>query len=132
MGYYLIALVIIAVFVLLIAGVGLYDFASYESERCTKEIGIRKALGAKPMQISMHFIYRFAILTLIANMIAWPICYFIIQQILRIIDYPHPIHIRFTNFLLAGILTMVLTIVAVCVQAYQAALVDPVKSLRYE
>jgi ABC-type antimicrobial peptide transport system permease subunit len=131
-GYRLIALVVITGFMLLIAGVGLLGFANYESERSTKEIGIRKALGAKPMQISIHYIFRFAKLTLIANVIAWPICYLIIQWILKIIHYPHPIHIAFTRFLLAGLLTEVLTIAAVWVQSFRAASADPVKALRYE
>jgi putative ABC transport system permease protein len=132
LGYRWIALVFITGFSLFIAAGGLFGFATYESERCTKEIGIRKALGAKPMQIAMHFILRFVKLTLIANVIAWPICYFIIQGILRVIDYPHPIQISLTYFLLAGLLTLVLTIVTVWVQTYRAALVDPVKALQYE
>jgi putative ABC transport system permease protein len=132
MGYRWLVLVFTTGFALFIAAVGLFGFATYESERCTKEIGIRKALGAKPIQIAMHFILRFAKLTLIANVIAWPICYFIIQRILRVIDYPHPIQISLAYFLLAGLLTLVLTIVTVWVQTYRAALVDPVKALRYE
>jgi putative ABC transport system permease protein len=131
-GYRLIALVFITGFALFIAGVDLFGFATYEAERCTKEIGIRKALGAKPMQIAMQFILRFTKLALIANVIAWPICYFTIQRILRVIDYPHPIQISFTYFLWAGLLTLVLTIVSVWVQTFRAAKVDPIKALRYE
>lgn len=132
MGYRWMALLFVTGFALFIAAVGLFGFATYETERCTKEIGIRKSLGAKPMQIVLYFILRFFRLTLIANVIAWPICYFIIHRILKIIDYPHPIQINFTHFLWAGLLTLVLTIVTVWAQTYRAALVDPVKALRYE
>jgi putative ABC transport system permease protein len=132
LGYHWMALIFITGFALFIAAGGLFGFATYEYERCAKEIGIRKALGAKPIQIAMHFVLRFCKLTLIANVIAWPICYFIIQRILRTIDYPHPIQISLTYFLLAGLLTLVLTIVTVWYPTYRAALVDAAKALRYE
>lgn len=117
---------------LFIAGVGFFGFATYETERCTKEIGIRKALGAKPMQIAIHFIFRFAGLALIANVITWPVCYFIVQWIPGVISYPHPVHISFTHFLWAGLLTLTLTIAAVWAQTYRASSGDPAKALRYE
>ena len=132
MGYRMWALVFTTGFSLFIAGVGLFGFAAYETERCTKEIGIRKTLGASPLQIAVHFILRFAKLTLMANLLAWPVCYFIIQWILRLIDYPHPVRIGFTHFLWAGLLTLALTIVVVWAQTLRAASIDPVKALRYE
>ena len=132
MGYRLSVLVFVTGFSFLIAAVGLFGFAVYETERCTKEIGIRKTLGAKRLQIAVHFILRFAKLTLMANLLAWPVCYFIIQRILRLVDYPHPVRIGFTHFLWAGILTLTLTVVVVWVQTLRAASIDPVKALRYE
>ncbi|MFC1877909.1 FtsX-like permease family protein [Thermodesulfobacteriota bacterium] len=132
LGYRWMALVFATGFALFIAGVGLFGFATYETKRCTKEIGIRKALGAKPTQIALQFMIRFSKLALIANVISWPICHFAIQQILRFIDYPYPIKISFIYFLYAGFLTLFLTIVTVWIQTYRAAWVDPVKALRYE
>jgi putative ABC transport system permease protein len=132
MGYRWMALLFTTGFALLIAAIGLFGFATYETQRCTKEIGIRKALGAKPMQIVLHFMLRFTKLTLIANVIAWPISYFLIHRILRIIDYPNPVQIRLTYFLWAGLLTLAMTILTVGVQTYRAARIDPVRALRYE
>ena len=132
MGYRWLALVFVTGFSLFIAAIGLFGFATYECQRCIKEIGIRKALGAKPGQIVLHFIFRFIRITLVANILAWPVCHFAIQQILKFTDYPHPIRIRLADFALAGLLTLVLTIATVGFQTYRAALVDPVKALRYE
>jgi putative ABC transport system permease protein len=132
MGYHWIAFVVVNGFLLLIAVAGLSGYAAYEINRCTREIGIRKAFGAKAVHIVLHFFLRFAKLVLIANAIAWPICYFAIQRILVIIDYPHPIRISFIHFLMAGIFTMFFTIATVWVQVYRAALIDPAETLRYE
>jgi putative ABC transport system permease protein len=132
MKYRWLALVFVSGFSLFIAAIGLFGFATFETERCTKEIGIRKALGAKPIQIALHFVMRFARLTMIANVLAWPVCYVTVKWILKLTYYPHPVNIRLADFLLAGLLTLVLTVTTVLIQTVRAARIDPVKALRYE
>lgn len=132
MAGYLKAIICIVSFVVFITLVGLIGYSFYETDRCAKEIGIRKTLGAKPIQIATQLIFRFCKLTLIANVIAWPICYYIVQWGQGVIDYPYPVQICVTHFIWIGLLSLLLTIIVVLVQTYHAALIDPARALRYE
>ena len=132
MGYRWMALMFVTGFSFFISAIGLFGFATYETERCTKEIGIRKALGAKSWQIVIQFILRFAKITLIANLLAWPVCHFTIQYILKLINYPFPVKLTLADFMITGFLTLLLTIVTVLIQTYRAARIDPIMALRYE
>ena len=121
---------ILAALAILISCLGLFGLASYSAEKRIKEVGIRKVLGASVQNIigilSTHFIK----LVLIANLIAWPVAWFILHRWLQ--DYAYRINISWWVFVMAGSLAMLIALVTVSFQAIKAAIANPVKSLRTE
>jgi hypothetical protein len=109
---------------------GLFGLASYSAERRTKEIGIRKVLGASAAGLAVLLSKEFTRWVLLANLVAWPAAYFAMSRWLRQFAYRADIDIR--TFLLAGTLTLAVAFLTVSYQAVKAALSDPVRSLRYE
>jgi putative ABC transport system permease protein len=118
---------ILAVF---IAGLGLFGLASFMAEKRTKEIGIRKVLGASLSNIMILLSKEFALLVLLANLIAWPIAYFAMHGWLN--NFAYQTGIGWSVFVLAGFLTFMISLLTVSYQAMRAALTDPADSLRYE
>lgn len=119
-------------FSIFIACLGLFGFAEYETERKTKEIGIRKALGAARGMIAGHFVKEFVKIAIIANIVAWPLSFAFTRITLQKIDYPYPFSMGVAIFLIAGALTVLLTVGTVSVQTFRAASVNPVDALRDE
>jgi len=115
---------------ILIACMGLLGLVTFATEQRTKEIGIRKVLGATTGNIMMLLSKKFVQLIIIAFLIACPIAYVGMQQWLQ--DFAYRISIRPSIFVLAGSLAFLLVLVTVCFQTAQAALSNPVKSLRSE
>ena len=118
---------ILAIFV---ACLGLFGLVSFMAEQRTKEIGIRKSLGASVSRIVLLFFKEFTQCVLIANIIAWPVAYFFVHVWMR--DYAYRTTISFWNFVLASILTGVIALLTVSYHAVKAAKANPVDSLRYE
>jgi putative ABC transport system permease protein len=116
----------------LLSGLGLFGLASFEIERRTKEIGIRKALGATSRQITVHFLLGFLRLIAIANAIAWPLTFLVIRLVFGLIQYPHQLLIGPLVFLEVGALSIVVMVVTVGSQTLRAASSNPVDTLRYE
>ena len=98
--------------------------------RQVKEIGIRKVLGASVEQIVYLGVKEFVYLVCLANLIAWPIVYFIMQKVLQ--NYSYRIDIGLNNFLLAGTASVFLAGLTILYLSIRAALQNPVESLRYE
>jgi putative ABC transport system permease protein len=96
----------------------------------TKEIGVRKVLGASVGNIVALLSRDFILLVLIAFLIASPIAYFIMHQWL--LDFAYRINIEWWVFALAGILAVAIALTTIGLQAIRAALANPVKSLRTE
>jgi ABC-type antimicrobial peptide transport system permease subunit len=119
-----------SVFTILIACVGLFGLASFMAEQRTKEIGIRKAMGASVRQMVAMLIKEFARCILIANIFAWPIAYVAMNDWLE--DYAYRISLSPWSFILAAVLTLVIGLLTVIYQAVKAAVASPVESLRYE
>jgi len=119
-----------AVLAIFIACLGLFGLAAFTAERRTKEIGIRKALGASVPGLVVLLSRDFARLMLIAFVLAAPLAYFLMNRWLD--DFAYRIEISFTIFLLAGLAALGVALLTVSYQAVAAALADPVKSLRYE
>ncbi|HSP88214.1 MAG TPA: FtsX-like permease family protein, partial [Ignavibacteriaceae bacterium] len=113
-----------------IACLGLFGLASYMTEQRTKEIGIRKVLGASIGSILFLTTKQFIILVLIANIVAWPLAYYFMSNWL--LDFAYRINIGFETFIAAAVLTVLIAILTVSFQAIKAAITNPVKSLRYE
>jgi ABC-type antimicrobial peptide transport system permease subunit len=118
---------ILAIF---ISCLGLFGMASFTAEQRTKEIGIRKVLGASISNITLMISKDFITLLVISNIIAWPIAYFIMQQMLN--SYAYRTSIAAWIFLAAGISAVLLALLTVGIKIIKAATANPVNSLRYE
>jgi putative ABC transport system permease protein len=117
-------------FAILIACLGLYGLAAYSAEQRTKEIGIRKVMGATVPNLVALLSKDFIRLVLIAFVIAVPAATLAISRWLD--DFAYRIEIGPGNFLIAGGLALITTLVTVSYQAVKAALANPIQSLRYE
>ena len=117
-------------FAILIACLGLWGLASFIMERRTKEIGIRKVLGSSVLEIILMMIKDFAQWILLANLIAWPIAWYVMNRWLQ--NYAYKTDISWWVFILSGGIALVIAFATVSIQAIRAATANPVKSLRYE
>jgi len=114
----------------LISCLGLFGLAAFMAERRTKEIGMRKVLGASVSQMVFMLSKDFTKWVLTANLIAWPSAYFILHKMLSRFAYRIPIGVDV--FLLAGIAVLLIALTTVSFQAAAAARSNPVDSLRFE
>jgi len=115
---------------ILVACLGLFGLAAFAAEQRTKEIGIRKVLGASTSSIVGLFSTDFLKLVGLAFLVAVPLAYFAMQRWLE--GFAYRIEIGPGVFLLTGTLVLLIALIPVSYQAIRAALADPVKSLRYE
>jgi len=115
---------------ILISCLGLLGLAVYMTERKTKEIGIRKVLGASVTGITFLLSKEFVIWVLLANVVAWPVTYLAMKGWLERFVYRIDLHVWM--FLVAGCAALIIAVLTVSYQAVKAALVNPVDSLRYE
>ncbi len=113
-----------------IACLGLYGLASFSTTRRTKEIGIRKTLGASVTDIVRLFAAEFGALVLVANLIAWPIAYVAMQRWLS--GFAYRIELGAFVFVASGLLALAIATLTVTAVASRAARAKPVTSLRYE
>ena len=113
-----------------ISCLGLFGMASFISEQRTKEIGIRKVLGATIANIVMKISKDFFILLVVSNIIAWPIAYFVMSRMLD--NYAYRTSLPAWVFLTAGVTAVFIALLTICVKIIRAALTNPVDSLRYE
>jgi putative ABC transport system permease protein len=118
------------VLALFIACLGLFGMASFTAQQRTKEIGIRKVLGATVPEITFSLIREFGKWVLLANLIAWPLAYFTMNRMLEV--YAYRISLDVWIFLAAGAMALILAVTTVSYQAVKAALTNPVETLRYE
>ncbi|HZJ60287.1 MAG TPA: FtsX-like permease family protein, partial [Chitinophagaceae bacterium] len=115
---------------IIVASLGLFGLSLYTVAKRTKEISIRKVLGASAIQIITLVTKDYIKLILIAGIIAVPVAYFLLQNWLK--DYAFHIQIGFWFFLLPLALIVVIALVTVLYQSVKAAIANPVKSLRTE
>lgn len=113
-----------------ISCLGLFGLAAFMAERRTKEIGIRKVLGASVANLWMLLSREFVMLVLIACAIASPIAFWLMNNWLEKYDYR--ISIALWVFAVAGIAALLIAVLTVSSQAIKAAIANPVKSLRTE
>jgi putative ABC transport system permease protein len=111
---------------------GLLGLASYAAERRSKEIGIRKVLGASSPQIVMLLSKEFTRWIVVANVLAWPAAYFAMRSWLRGYAYRVNLNDQLGYFVLAGAVALGIALLTVSFQAVKAALTDPVKTMKYE
>ncbi|UCE42743.1 MAG: ABC transporter permease [Candidatus Aminicenantes bacterium] len=113
-----------------IAALGLFGLALFMVEQRTKEIGIRKVLGASVGSIFLLVSKEFAYLVLIANMVAWPTAYFLMRKWLQ--NFAYRVNMEPWLFMLSGGIALSIAILTISYQAVKAAMADPVHSLKYE
>jgi putative ABC transport system permease protein len=121
---------IFAVLTILVACLGLFGLATFTAEQRTKEIGIRKVLGASVTQVTNMLSKDFIKLVLISCIIAFPISYWAMYKWLQ--DFAYRINISWTVFVLAALAASTIALLTVSFQAIKAAMANPVKSLRTE
>ncbi|RRB11461.1 ABC transporter permease [Larkinella knui] len=119
-----------SVLAILIACLGLFGLAAFMAEQRTKEIGVRKVLGATTTSIVGLLSKDFLRLVLIAILIATPIAWYGMNQWLK--DFAYKIDVPWWVFVVAGMVAVVIAFVTVSFQSVKAALTNPVKSLRSE
>ncbi|HVU99452.1 MAG TPA: ABC transporter permease [Puia sp.] len=119
-----------AVFAILIACLGLFGLVTYAAEQRTKEIGIRKVLGARVTSIVGLLSRDFTMLVGIAALIAFPAAWWAMYKWLE--TFAYRTEIGWWIFLVAGAVALVIALLTVSVQAIRAALANPIKSLRSE
>lgn len=115
---------------ILIACLGLLGLAAFTAERRTKEIGIRKVLGASIAAIVALLSKDFLRLVVVANLVAWPLAWYAMNRWLQ--DFAYRTQLTWWIFAGAGGLALVIALLTVGAQAIRAALANPVESLRYE
>jgi putative ABC transport system permease protein len=115
---------------ILIAGLGLFGLATYMVKQRTREIGIRKVIGASVTSVLMLVSREFLLLVGLAFLIALPLTWWSMQQWLQ--AFPYRIPLSWWIFPLAGIAALVIAIVTISFQTIRAALANPVASLRTE
>ena len=120
----------LAGFAIIISCLGLFGLASFNVEQKTKEIGIRKVLGSSVSRIVMLLSKDLIRLVLLANIIAWPVAWYLLHGWLQ--SFLYRAHIRFDIFILAGVITFIIALITVSYQSVKAATANPVDSLRYE
>lgn len=113
-----------------IASIGLLSLVAFDVEQRTKEIGVRKVLGASVANIVKIFTMGFVKLIFLANVIAWPIAYFVLKNWLQNLAYR--INIGVITFLLCGALVLIIVLLTISYQSIKVALMNPIKTLRYE
>lgn len=113
-----------------ISCLGLYGLTAFMAENRTKEIGVRKVLGASIFSVTRMLSKEFVLLVLLACLVAFPIAYYIADHMLS--AYTYRIQISWDIFLIAGSGALALTLLTVSYQSIKAAMVNPVDSLRDE
>ena len=126
-GYFFSIFSIIAI---VIACLGLFGLAAFTAERKTSEIGIRKVLGASVNSIVFILLKQFTRWILLANIIAWPFAWWIMNGWLQNFAYRINIHIGY--FILAGLLTLTISALTVSYLTIKAATANPVNALKCE
>ncbi len=109
---------------------GLLGLTSFMAEQRTKEIGVRKALGASVTGIVILLSKEFAKWVLLANVVAWPLAYYFMNKWLQ--EFAYRIDIGIGTFLASAVIALIIALLTVSFLTIKAALANPINSLRYE
>lgn len=121
---------VFAALAIIISCLGLFGLAAYTAERRTKEIGIRKVLGATAAGLAALLSKDFLQLVFVSCLVAFPLAWWAMYKWLQ--SYEYRIEISWGVFLIAGFLAVLIALLTVSFQAVKAAVANPVKSLRTE
>ena len=115
---------------IIISLIGILGLVAYSTEQKSKEIGIRKVLGASSANIVFMLCRQFFKWVLISNLVIWPLAYFLTNKFLE--GFAYRINFNYMVFAFTLFLTLLLTILAVSYHSIKAAISNPVNSLKYE
>jgi putative ABC transport system permease protein len=121
---------VFSILAIFISCLGLFGLAAYTAEKRSKEIGIRKILGASIQGIAGLLSKDFLLLVCISCLIAFPIAWWLMHNWLE--NYKYRIQISWWIFICAGLLAVLIALFTVSFQAIKAAVTNPVKNLRTE
>ncbi|MEN0052466.1 MAG: ABC transporter permease [Mucilaginibacter sp.] len=119
-----------ATLTIFISCLGLFGLAAYMAENRSKEIGIRKVLGASVLSVMQLLTREFIILVIVALIIATPVGWWLMNKWLQ--DYSYRIHISWVSFAASGLMAIIIAVVTVSFQAGKVAMTNPVKSIKSE
>ena len=119
-----------AILSVIVGCLGLFGLAAFTAERRTKEIGIRKVLGARTRDIVRLLVWQFSRPVIVANLIAWPIAWWVMRDWLNTFDAR--IALGPAPFLTAGLLALLIAIATIGAHAFRVARANPIHALRYE
>jgi putative ABC transport system permease protein len=119
-----------ALLAVIVACLGLFGLASFTAERRTKEIGIRKVLGARTRDIVRLLVWQFSKPVIVANIIAWPVAWWVMRGWLN--QFDARIGLGPSPFLLAGGVALAIAVGTVAGHAFRVARANPIHALRYE
>ncbi|MFC2121791.1 ABC transporter permease, partial [Bacteroidota bacterium] len=122
--------VMMTVLAIIIASLGLIGLTSFLAEQKTKEIGIRRALGASVGNILKILSFEFVKLILIANLIAWPITYIVAKNWLE--NFSKHTEINLFLFLYSGVIALVIAFLIIGYRAYKTSMINPADTLKHE
>lgn len=122
--------VMLSILAIIIASMGLVGLTSFLAEQRTKEIGIRRVLGASTISIIKMMSNEFIILLAISNLISWPITYFATTRWLN--NYSSHINTKWTLYILSGLITLIIALIITGVRAYRTSHLNPAQTLKYE
>ena len=122
--------IIFSCFSIFVACLGLIGLSGSMAEEKTKEIGIRKVLGACTIKILSLLLNKFFIWISISTVVAFPIAYLIMKRWLQ--NFAYRIDIEWDVFIFAGLITLILSLITVSSQTIKTAFVNPVNSIKYE
>jgi putative ABC transport system permease protein len=121
---------IFSVLAIIIAALGILGLTLFSTERRTKEIGIRKVLGASANSIVFLLSKEFLICVVLANLISWPVAYVFMEKWLQ--DFAYKTSIGPWPFVFSSALAVVIASITISYQSIRAASANPAESLRYE
>ena len=119
-----------SVLAVIIGCLGLFGLAAFTAERRTKEIGIRKVLGARTRDIVRLLVWQFSRPVIVANLIAWPVAWWMMRDWLN--NFDDRIDLGPTPFIMAALVALTIAIVTVVGHAFKVARANPIHALRYE
>ncbi len=119
-----------SLFAVLVSCLGLFGLSAFAAEQRTKEIGVRKVYGAGNAEIIKMLIWQFSKPVLVANLIAWPVAWYMMQDWLS--SYAYRIDLTVLPFLFAGLIAFTIAWSTVSIHAWRVARTNPVHALRYE
>jgi len=113
-----------------ISALGLFGLAAFSAERRTQEIGIRKVFGARARDIVVLLLWQFSLPVILANLLAWPLAWYYLQDWLKGFDYR--ITLSPLYFAAAGLAALLIAWLTVLSHALRVARANPIHALRYE